>query len=257
MAAEWSRFCFVSFRGIVNATGVTGVWPRPCRRRLHASEAFKRPLAKTQALGFRMRTKTVLAFGIVGQGQRSRYGPRVVMFICILAACLVTGDVSDTSTDTAMTDRPSNTTGGTTNGSIVVDVTTANVTTVDVTTVNMTTVNVTTANVTTDVTTPVITTRGKTTSANGTTPGATSKATPPVVGGGGVPGWGIALLVLAAILLALLLLMMVAMMLWCCCNRGRSNHPDDIPLYTTHSRLWNSNSAPAYEDVDKDVKTPK
>ncbi|XP_061633330.1 mucin-1-like isoform X2 [Phyllopteryx taeniolatus] len=80
--------------------------------------------------------------------------------------------------------------------------------------------------------------------------GAASKTPPPAGGGGGIPGWGIALLVLAAVLLTLLLLMLVTTMLWCCCNRGRYNSPDDIPLYTTHSRFWNAKSALA-DDVDK------
>ncbi|XP_077577827.1 uncharacterized protein LOC144199827 [Stigmatopora nigra] len=118
---------------------------------------------------------------------------------------------------------------------------------------------VTTTNVWTSVnaTTHVRTTIGDGTSANSangtganaTTPGVTtSKAVPPK--GGGVPGWGIALLVLAAVLLALLLLMLMAMMSWCCCcNGGRLKHPDDIPLYITHSRLWKGNSTPAYENA--------
>ncbi|XP_054638047.1 uncharacterized protein LOC129185254 [Dunckerocampus dactyliophorus] len=83
-----------------------------------------------------------------------------------------------------------------------------------------------------------------------TTAGGTAQ-TPPQAGG--VPAWGIALLVLAAVVLLLLLLLLIGLLVWCCCTRGRYKHPDDVPLYTTHSRFWHS-SVGAYEDVDKPVK---
>ncbi|XP_051922706.1 uncharacterized protein LOC127601471 isoform X2 [Hippocampus zosterae] len=98
------------------------------------------------------------------------------------------------------------------------------------------------------------------TSANATsvtTGGAASKTSIPAGSGANVPGWGIALLALGALLLGLLLLMLMAMIFWCCCNRGRYNHHDDIPLYTTHSRLWTADSAPAYKDMDKDTEMTK
>nr|XP_057909622.1 mucin-1-like [Doryrhamphus excisus] len=70
---------------------------------------------------------------------------------------------------------------------------------------------------------------------------------------GGVPAWGIALLVLAALAVLLLLLLLIGLLVWCCCTKGRYKHPDDVPLYNTHSRFWRSNIG-TYEDVDKPAK---
>ncbi|XP_077432040.1 uncharacterized protein LOC144057906 isoform X2 [Vanacampus margaritifer] len=116
------------------------------------------------------------------------------------------------------------------------------------------------ADETTGVMTSADETTGVATSADATptaTGGATSKTSAAAGAGGAVPGWGIALLALAALLLGLLLAVLVAAIFWCCCNRGRYNHPADIPLYNTHSQFWKVNSVPAYEDLDKDVKMTK